>query len=148
MDFKKNIYDNKLIVIICAIVLSAIGIVSLVYNNSNNSVHRVSSKDIKKVYDDKKTILLYVEDSNSNNCKKCDEVKNYLDSKKVDYVLYDVSKSGDKDYKKMLDVYGIDINSFKKPALLYIKDGNMYSNIINISNTGIIDQFLKDNKLI
>ena len=143
----KEIYGKKQIALICAIIISIIGIAYLAYD-SNSVATTADSQDVKKIYDGKKTALIYIEDSSPSNCKKCREVKKHLDSTKVKYVLYDKAVNGEKDYKKMLDVYGINIDNFKQPALLYIKEGNMYSNIINISNNDIIDQFLRDNKLI
>ena len=50
--------------------------------------------------------------------------------------------------KKMLQSLSINPSDFNYPAVIYIKDGSLYSDIINIKDTKVIDKFLKDNNII
>ena len=63
-------------------------------------------------------------------------------------MLYDVNKYKKNEYKKMLQSLSINPSDFNYPAVIYIKDGSLYSDIINIKDTKVIDKFLKDNNVL
>lgn len=106
-----------------------------------------STKEINQLIADKKTQVIYVENSDSKKCKDCAKIKKHLDSKSLSYEVYDVKKTGNGDYKRLLENLNIDAEVFNYPAIIYIKDGNMYANIININDTKVVDQFIKDYNL-
>ena len=85
--------------------------------------------------------------SDSKKCKDCAKIEKHLDGKSLNYEVYDVKKVGDSSYKKFLDNLNIDSEVFNYPAVIYIKDGSMYANIININDTKVVDQFVKDYNL-
>ncbi len=47
----------------------------------------------------------------------------------------------------MLTTLSINPPDFNYPAVIYIKDGSMYSNIININDTKTVDTFIREYQL-
>ena len=74
-------------------------------------------------------------------------MKKFMDDQKIDYALYDVKEHNNTEYKEMLQSLSINPSDFNYPAVIYVKDGIMYSNIINVDNTDVIEQFIKDYEL-
>ena len=138
---KKNIAENRnenikvfgLVIAILIVILVVSLILKFVENNSKNDI--LKSKESK---------IVYIENSDEKKCKKCSEVKKYLDDQKIDYVLYDSKKYSEDDYNKLLQTLSINASDFNYPAVIYIRDGIMFSNIINIDQTKVVEQFLKD----
>lgn len=106
-----------------------------------------SNKEIDEIIANKGTQVIYVMNSDSDKCKNCAKIKKHLEDKSLNYKIYDVKKVGNSSYKKLLDNLSIDDKVFNYPAIIYIKDGSMYSNIINIEDTKVVDQFIKDYNL-
>ena len=48
------------------------------------------------------------------------------------------------EYDKFTKLVKIDKNLLNMPALIYIKDGIMYGNIINIDNKDVVLKFIED----
>lgn len=141
---KKNI-DYKAIIIWVVFGIVLIFFVVFLYRTFFGSTF--STKEVNEIIADKKTQVIYVENSNSNECKNCAKIKKYLEGKSLNYEVYDVNKNGNSDYKRLLDNLNINEDVFNYPAVIYIKDGNMYANIINIDDTKVVDQFIKDYNL-
>ena len=74
-------------------------------------------------------------------------MKEYLDSKDINYVLYDVNKNSKGSYKEMLQNLTINPNDFGYPGVIYVKEGQIYSDIINIKDTKVVEQFIKEYNL-
>ena len=141
-----KIEERKIIVLVIAIVVvmaSIYGILSFI----NKGTDKVENEDIVKLLSGSNEAVVYIQNSDKQKCDKCEEVKKYLDSKKIQYYLYDAKKVAEKEYNKTLQNLNINPNDFDYPAVIYIKDGFMYANIININSTKIVDQFIKDYKL-
>ena len=68
-------------------------------------------------------------------------------SKKIKYISYDVKNYSKDKYEKLLITLGINPSDFGYPAVIYVKDGMMYSNIINISDTKTVETFIKNYEL-
>ena len=141
---KKNI-DYKAIIIWA--VFGIVFILYLIFLYKNFFSTSFSNKDLEGIITDKKTQVIYVESSDSKKCKSCSKIKKYLDDKKINYMTYDVNKVSEAEYNKFLSTLNIDKELFGYPAVIYIKDGVMFSNIINIDSTTVVDQFIKDYNL-
>lgn len=93
------------------------------------------------------TNVLYMDNTDYNECKFCNKARVYLDDKGINYKYYNVASVSDDKFKEDLELLGIDKDLFGTPALIYIEDGRMFANIINISDTDVIDSFIKDYSL-
>lgn len=132
-----------LIIGIIILLLIVILVVMKLANNRN-----IKDISIEEIIKSNKTEIVYVENSDKKKCEKCKEIKKYLDKNNIKYVLYDVNKHKKPEYEKMLQSLSINSSDFNYPAIIYIKDGSLYSDIININNTKVIDTFLKDNYIL
>lgn len=132
-----------LIIGIIILLLIVILVVMKLANNRN-----IKDISIEEIIKSNKTEIVYVENSDKKKCEKCKEIKKYLDKNNIEYVLYDVNKHKKPEYEKMLQSLSINSSDFNYPAIIYIKDGSLYSDIININNTKVIDTFLKDNYIL
>jgi glutaredoxin len=138
-DNKKTI--TTLIVVAAIIVAIVIGFIAR--NNSSLAGTKIMTS-LKK----NQTFVIYLNNSNSSKCQKCASIKKILDDNKVDY--YNYYKDKETNYSAMLKKLDIDENVIAPPAIIYVKDGNMYANIIAITGTTDKDitNFLKTYKLI
>lgn len=131
---------NKIFIIILIIIL--LGIVIGMLNKKS-----ISYKEIINVIKNKQTKIVYIGSSDFNKCKACEEVINVLDEYEIKYIKYDVDISSNKEYKKLLKKIGVDNDSFKTPAVIYIKDGKVYSNIDDIPNADTLRDFIREYQL-
>ncbi len=86
----------------------------------------------------KDTFLIYVD---SYQCDSCTEVKKLLDQRNVEY---ETMKMDSPEAKNFFDKYEIDNNGEVIPAVIYIKDGKVYSTMFQISNLEELELFLKN----
>ena len=139
--------ENKVIgILILTIVLVICVVAGVLYFNLNKTDY-IKTSDVKKIIKEGKTAIIYVENSNSKKCKNCKELKEYLDSKDINYVLYDVNNNSKGSYKEMLQNLTINPNDFGYPGVIYVKEGQIYSDIINIKDTKVVEQFIKEYNL-
>lgn len=139
--------ENKVIgILILAIVLVICVVAGILYFNYNKA-NVAKNADIKSIIKEGKTAIIYVENSDSKKCKNCKELKEYLDSKNINYLLYDVNKNSKGNYKEMLQNLTINPNDFGYPGVIYVKEGQIYSDIINIKDTKVVEQFIKEYNL-
>ena len=97
---------------------------------------------IKSRMDNKDTFIIYIE---KNDCNKCSEVKEILDNNNITYMDYYES---DTSLKNFLDKYDFNLSSDISPAIIYIKKGKLYSNMVNIRDLEELELFLKNYKLV
>lgn len=140
----KKVEENKIIGILVALIILVLCVVAVILfiNNKKNDI--VKNSDIENIIKEGKTAIIYVENSDSKKCEKCSDIKKYLNEEKINYEIYDVNKNTSKEYKKMLQTLTINPSDFNYPAVIYIKEGRIYSNIINVNDTKIVKQFIKD----
>lgn len=137
-----NLKEDKFsIAIVCVVVVLFIVIV----RNSLAKDEIYANVDINNVL--MGTNVLYMDNTDYNECKFCNKARVYLDDKGINYKYYNVSSVSDDKFKEDLELLGIDKDLFGTPALIYIEDGRMFANIINISDTDVIDSFIKDYSL-
>ena len=137
-----NLKEDKFsIAIVCVVVVLFIVIV----RNSLAKDEIYANVDVNNVL--MGTNVLYMDNTDYNECKFCNKARVYLDDKGINYKYYNVSSVSDDKFKEDLKLLGIDEDLFGTPALIYIEDGRMFANIINISDTDVIDSFIKDYSL-
>lgn len=137
-----NLKEDKFsIAIVCVVVVLFVVIV----RNSLAKDEIYANVDVNNVL--MGTNVLYMDNTDYNECKFCNKARVYLDDKGINYKYYNVSSVSDDKFKEDLELLGIDKDLFGTPALIYIEDGRMFANIINISDTDVIDSFIKDYSL-
>lgn len=134
--------ENKKIFILVVAIIVSISIIYLITTYINFG--KTETKSVESILKNKETAIIYVENSDSKKCKDCAKIKKYLDEVDLKYDLYDAKKASDKEYEDMLKSLGIEKTDFNYPAVIYIKDGVMYSNIINLNNTSVVKRFIAD----
>ena len=135
--------ENKKMIIFIVILGITIVLVKLLFGSSN----KTTRLDIDSIIKNKKTMLIYVGSKDSKKCSKCSEVINYLDKENIKYSKYIIEDYSKDDYNNMLKSFNINSKDFGYPAIIYIKEGKLYSNLINIPNTKLIDNYIKDYNL-
>lgn len=136
--------QNKQIMILVVAIVAVIVIVMIVLRLLNGTGGASTKADISTILKEGQTKIIYIENTEKGKCSKCSTIKKYLDEKKINYVTYDASKYSDKEYKKMLQSIEINPSDFGYPAVVYIKDGKLYSNVINLVDTKTVETFIKD----
>lgn len=141
---EENKKENNMIGILVALIILVLCVVAVILFINNKKNDMVKNSDIENIIKEGKTAIIYVENSDSKKCEKCLDIKKYLNEEKINYEIYDVNKNTSKEYKKMLQTLTINPSDFNYPAVIYIKEGRIYSNIINVNDTKIVKQFIKD----
>ena len=141
---EENKKENNMIGILVALIILVLCVVAVILFINNKKNDMVKNSDIENIIKEGKTAIIYVENSDSKKCEKCSDIKKYLNEEKINYEIYDVNKNTSKEYKKMLQTLTVNPSDFNYPAVIYIKEGRIYSNIINVNDTKIVKQFIKD----
>ncbi len=142
----KDIFNNKkirnIIIISFVIVLLIIIIFFIISKRvDKKDMNTATYNEIKSMIDNKDTFLIYYYNSKSKN-KHNNEIKKYLDEKGIKYFNYNDVLVDRDEYNKLLELLNMDKDDFGIPSLIYIKDGTMYANIINIDSKNIVDSFI------
>lgn len=142
----KNENHNKQIVVLVAAIAAVIAITAIVLNfiNTNKEKNKI---DVASIVSKAETKIIYVGSSDSKKCKNCKEIEKYLDSQKINYLTYDVEDYTEEEYKKMLRTIEINPDDFGYPAVIYIREGRLYSNVINLTDTKPVQEFIKTYEL-
>ena len=115
-----------------------------ILNFSHALSDNVTNDQIKDFLNNKDEVLLYVYNSKSRRPYNRTLTK-VLNDASVNYLSYDVSIVADDEYEEFLKVLELDKNVVTFPALIYLKDGMMYSNLFNINNNkDSIESFITD----
>ena len=117
--------------IIVLLVFSTL-IIIFFYNKFSPHIPKVITSIEKK-----ETIYVFIE---NNSCKNCKEIKQILNDKKINYYTINIDK--EKEYKLFLNKLSITENDVIIPMLMYIKDGNLDSSVIEISDEEILNAFI------
>lgn len=136
--------EKKKVLILTSVIVVVILLVGGIIFTLNIVEDMENKVDISQIIKEGKSAVIYVENSDEKKCKDCDKIKKHLDTKKMEYQVYDCSKYSEKEYKTMLNTLTINPNDFHYPAVIYIKEGKIYSDIINIHDTKLVDQFIKE----
>jgi glutaredoxin len=139
---KLSIKSNFLLYLIILILIIIIVIMKVFPKNNLN----INSEgiNIQEIIDNKETKLIYVYSSNEKRCKYCSKVTSYLEQYNLSYLSINIEDISKEDYHQFLNTLEIDEDIFGYPALIYIKAGEMFANIINIDNVEVVEQFISD----
>lgn len=151
IDFKNikekliKFFSNKKVIyaLLILLVVAIIGIVIYKVVDTNNNKNTISYNEIKKMVDKQENFLIYYYNSKSKN-KNNRDIKGYLDKSGIRYYNYNDVYVDREEYNNFLKLINIDTKSFGTPAIIYIKDGKMYSNLINIDSKEVVETFIDD----
>lgn len=130
----KEMRNKFLLGLLVAIVLIALFVVIIL---RRFGVGSTINSNIRK---DKTFTVLVV----NKDCSKCDDIKKYLDDNKVKYEeLDEYSAEG----RSLLANYEFVTDTSVSPAVIYIKKGKMYANLVNGNTTDELELFIKNYKL-
>ena len=139
-----TIMKNKKIFVLVLIILVVLMVFKVAIKSVEEKENEKTKADISTIIKNKETKIIYVGSSNSKKCKKCNDVVNYLKKENIEFVSYDVEDYSNKEYEKMLRTIEINPNDFGYPAVIYIRNGKLYSNVININDLKSVETFIKD----
>lgn len=101
----------------------------------------IDYKELKGMMDKHETFVIYYYNNKSSNLKNL-TIKKHLYNKGIKYYLYDDMRTDRDEYNKLLNLLNIDKKVFGPPSIIYIKEGKMFGNIINIDNKKVVDKFI------
>lgn len=140
---KKEMDKKKNIIIIVVVVILLIAIAIVVTTRMKSEKEEKQKVDFSKIIEKAETRVVFIGSSDKEKCKNCDKIKDYLNSKKVNYLVYDVEDYSKKEYTETLKSIEINPPDFGYPAVVYMKDGKLYANVINLSDTSFLEEFIK-----
>lgn len=123
----------KTIIIIIVFIL----IVSLAFIKKFNSDESKPLKKIKK--EDNITLLL-----RKTKCENCNEIKRELNNQSINYI--EIKTDTEKYYDSILKELEITTIDIVEPSIVTIKDGSVFSILVDIKNINELEEYLKNNK--
>ena len=138
---------NTQMVILLAAVLLVACIFKVALNSLKEGVDAKNKANISEIIEKKQTKVVFVENTDKKKCKKCDSIKKALDEENISYVVYDAKEYSKEEYESMLNSINIKPADFGYPAVIYIRKGKLYSNVINVSDKEVVKTFINDYKL-
>lgn len=144
---KKEMEKKKTIIIIAVVVVVLIALIIFLANRSKEQMEEKQKANVSEIIEKAQTKVVYVESSDEKKCSKCKDIKKYLDDKNINYLVYDVEDHSNKEYIETLKKLEINPSDFGYPAVVYIKEGRLYSNVINLTGTSALENFIKTYEL-
>ena len=131
-----DILTKIIFVIIILIVGIALFVVTMVNKNS------LGISKVEQVIKNNGDLIVLVR---KNKCSKCSSIEKVLKDNKIDYYVLNSNNDKRKDiiYKK-INITNIDI---VEPSIIYIKDGNLNSILVDIKKISDLNSFLEYNSL-
>lgn len=90
---------------------------------------------------DKDSFLIFI---NNEECSNCNEIKTFLDNKNVSYEELNEYNS---EAKKIFKKYDFIVDESISPAVIYVKNGKVYSSLVNLVDTEELGLFIENYKL-
>ena len=138
---------NKHYVIGGVCLVFVIVVVGMLIGNTYSIGDNISIEEINSIINNKENSVIYILNSKSNNMNNTN-ILNYLNDNGINFSVYDVSKVDRDEYNTFLSIFDIDNKLFNVPAIIYIREGIMFANIINIDDVRIVETFVNDYDLI
>lgn len=138
--------DKKIITMI-GIVLVIVVIAFFIIFTVNLNQKGKGNKEIKDVIMQGQDAVIFVQNSDSKDKDILKEIKKELKNREIEYFLYDTTDHTKEQYSELLQMLSINASDFNDPAIIYIKDGTLYSDIINIHKVSTVSEFINDNHL-
>lgn len=134
---------NKIIYILIGIIVILVisNILLLINYNGNKDTVDYRYSDVIKKIENKEEFLLYYYNSKGTSSFNL-EIKKYLDKEKIKYYYIDELDINKEEYNKLLELLNIDGDVYSIPALIYIRDGMNYGDLINIDNIDLVHDYL------
>lgn len=101
----------------------------------------INGKVLNKLNKDESFVLLI----SSKECEKCSLVEDILDNKNINYE--EINNYSTTNYEEIMLKLKITNKDESFPVLVYIEDGETKAYLNNISNEGMVNDFLKFHKL-
>lgn len=117
--------------IVVLIIFSVVMIILLINRFSPHS-----SKVVEAV-NNKETLYVLID---NNKCKTCDRIKEVLKEENISYYEINIEKDGH--YKEFLESISATENEVVVPTLMYIKEGQLDSTIVEIKDEEILKTFI------
>ncbi len=143
----KKINFHTMILYIIIFVLTILIVVMYLTTIKTEQSVITDNININEILEKKETKLIYVYSNKSNKCNYCNEVSKYLNDNNISYLSYNIENVTKDNYNEFLKYLKIDKKVFGYPALIYIKEGEMFANIINIDNKEVLENFISDYEL-
>ena len=142
---KEFLKDKKIFTMVAIVSLIVVSIIfiCLMLATGIDDRNMITYDEIANVVNNKNSILIYYYNSNSSNHYNKEVLKD-LDKKRIKYYIYDDKNVMNEEKNKFLDLLNIKKETFGFPSLIYIKNGEMYGNLINIDNMDVVDKFIKN----
>lgn len=129
---------NRFLIAVGVALLFAIPVLMFVIKS-----FRVDVTDVLKGLNNKEDMLIYLE---SDECSNCLDVKAILDAQAIDYMVLNIDESSD--YGEIMLKLGISKKVVEVPSLIYVEDGEMVANIMNIKSKNETLSFLEAHSII
>ena len=143
--FKITIEKKYIIGIVIAIAITILVILLTIVKKTSSKTD-ITNEEIKNIMNNEVTALIYIYNNrSSNNMNK--KISEELDNLYINYAKYEVSSATSEEYNELLKILDIDKDIFGTPALIYIKDGKMFANLINIDSMDVVNTFIDDYEL-
>lgn len=144
---KKEMEKKKTIIIVAVVVVVLIALIVFLANRSKEQIDEKQKANISEIIERAQTKIIYVESTDEKKCSKCKDIKKYLDDNNINYLIYNVEDHSNKEYIEALKKLEINPSDFGYPAVIYVKEGRLYSNVINIKETSSLEKFIKTYEL-
>ncbi|MBR7042501.1 MAG: hypothetical protein IKI04_03265, partial [Bacilli bacterium] len=131
------------ILCISIIIVVLLLVILLPKNNSQDNIIIDEVSKIDQRVNNKDTFIIFYYDSDSNNSIN-DDIKNYLDNNDLEYDIYNKKSTSKIDHKTIVKLLNINEDMMLYPILIYIKEGNMEANVINIDTLDVVDNFINN----
>lgn len=139
---KENIKGYIILLNIVIVILILIIIIMILSSSKENLIRNNDNINIKQIISQKSTKIIYVYSSDNKKCKFCSKTTKFLNHNQISYLSYDVEQVTKDNYQGLLKTLKIDSKLFGYPSLIYIKDGEMFANLIHIDNTETLKKFI------
>lgn len=100
--------------------------------------YRVTGNDVYKSITNNNKLIVFVED---NECSNCMEIRNLLDTKKYNYVIY--NKDSDVYRDSINKILRLDYYGLGAPSFIYLENKKVVAFMSNCDDNEEIDNFFK-----
>lgn len=127
-------FRNKIVISIVVLIIFAIPFLLFI----SNKFLKEDSPVIKAI-NKSETLLIFIEEE---SCKSCDTINNRLKEYNVEYFNLNIDKNAD--YKRVLHKLKIPSKNIKAPTLIYVEEGSLYAELVDIQSEEEFTGFLRN----
>lgn len=130
MELEEKEFNKRILLCILIVIIMIIFFILFVKIN-------YSSPNIIKSIDKKESMIIYII---SDDCKTCDQITSTLNSEKVSYNM--INKDKNNNYKEIIKKLNITDEDLPIPAIIYVKDGEKHSTLVDITDNNDLEYFI------